>query len=178
MYGTSVHWQDRTGRHGTDHHWRLFQPAKVDYISEMHTDGFLIDRWARLPANEYLVHFEWVIRTAEQREAKLRRYDEQRPGYGAYFRNLYLPEAQPPGIIDYHPFGCTTFDALAEAYWSVRGAVPRAGGHRSLFRWPRKRLRMTPPQLGGLMERAFLLPRLDREVAAWPDLRDSPAPLD
>lgn len=111
-------------------------------------------------------------------QAKLRRYDEQRPGYGAYFRNLYLPEAQPPGIIDYHPFGCTTFDALAEAYWSVRGAVPRAGGHRSLFRWPRKRLRMTPPQLGGLMERAFLLPRLDREVAAWPDLRDSPAPLD
>lgn len=119
-YGRSQHWADRSGRHGTDHHWRLFRPDRVTYVPTMHSDGFLVDRWARVPPDAYLVHFEWVLRSYKQRVAKLRRYDEHRYGYGRFFHNIYLPEGQPPGVIEYLPFETQAYDALARTYFAAR----------------------------------------------------------
>ena len=120
-YGHSEFWRDRGGVNGADHHWRLFRPRDVTFISLMHSDGFLIDRWSRLPPDCYLVHFEWVIRSRGQRAAKLREYDRYRYGYGRFFANMYLPEDQPPGAIDYIPFETGAFDMLALTYYAARG---------------------------------------------------------
>jgi hypothetical protein len=119
-YGVSDGWADRTGRNGTDYHWRLFRPDRVDYVAVMHSDGFRIDRWSRLEADCYIAHFEWVARTRMQRIEKLRAYDAHRYGYGVLFRSMYVPEDQPPGTIDFRPFETTAFDGLADAYLNAR----------------------------------------------------------
>ncbi len=120
-YGRSEFWRDRCDVNGADHHWRLFRPRDVTFVSQMHTDGFLIDKWLRMPIDAYLVHFEWVIRGRGQRLAKLRRYDRARYGYGRFFANMYLPEDQPPGAIDMVPFETHSFDVLAKTYYAMRG---------------------------------------------------------
>lgn len=124
-YGRSDHWKDRAGTTGADHHWRLFRPDRVEFVAQMHSDGFLIDRWSRVPPSAYIVHFEWVIRGAGQRAAKLRRYDRHRYGFGSFFANMYLPESQPPGVIEYLPFETDAFDGLARVYHAARGPDPK-----------------------------------------------------
>lgn len=133
QYGRSAQWQDRTGQHGNDHHWRMFRPERVIYTPTMHWDGYFIDRWSRVPLDHYIIHFEWVLRSHMQRMAKIRRYDEHRWGYGKFFEKLYLPESQAPGVIEYLPFETDAYDRLAETYFAARAAgavLPR----RSL-RW-------------------------------------------
>lgn len=119
-YGSSSQWHDRTGRNGADHAWRLFRPDRVTYTATMHSEGFYIKSWHRFPLDAYFIHFEWVLRTAAQRQAKLRRYDEHRYGYGAFFQKIYVPESQPPGVIEFFPFETTAYDALAGAYYAAR----------------------------------------------------------
>ncbi len=121
QFARSDHWADRTGRPGTDHGWRLFRPDQVRFIAMMHTDGFVIDRWARMPPDAYYLHFEWVIRSYAQRLAKVRRYDQHHMGYGKFFENIYLPEAQPPGVVEYRDADTHAFDRLAEVYYACRG---------------------------------------------------------
>jgi hypothetical protein len=101
-YGHSTQWHDRTGQPGTDHSWRLFRPRDVTYTATMHSEGFYIKNWSRFSLDEYFVHFEWILRSRAQREAKLRRYDEHRYGYGAFFRkpsrrvSLNTRRSRPP----------------------------------------------------------------------------------
>ena len=123
-YARTDIWQDRAGCNGADHHWRLFRPYEVTFISQMHSDGFLIDRWSRMPLDAYIVHFEWVLRTKAQRAAKIRRYDRHRHGYGSFFANMYLPEDQPPGAIDFVPFETDAYDLLARTYYESRAQDP------------------------------------------------------
>ncbi len=124
LYGRSAHWPDRAADAGADHHWSLFRPRDVNFISAMHTDGFLIDTWCRLSPEEYVIHFEWVLRTRAQRAAKIARYDRYRHGYGSFFANMYLPEDQAPGFIDYRPFSTNAYDRLAQAYFAARTSGP------------------------------------------------------
>lgn len=119
-YGVTDHWSDRTGQSGMDYTWRLFRPDQVRFIDTVHTEGFLIDRWARFPPELYFVHFEWVLRTYAQRVMKLRGYDRYRYGYGRFFERYYLPERFDPGEISYPDFETTDFDALAAAYYRSR----------------------------------------------------------
>ena len=169
-YGRSDHWQDRTGQNGADHMWRLFRPDRVTFIAQMHTDGFLIDRWSRLPPDTYFVHFEWVIRSHAQRAAKLRAYDRHRDGYGRFFKKIYLPESQEAGVIEYLPFDTDAYDQLAAAYYAARKPAPalRGRGLRDYAAqatgWLRERVRPTDFSREAA-DRVGLTPRLDREVA-------------
>lgn len=124
QYGRSTRWQDRTGQHGNDHHWRLFRPDQVVYTPTMHWDGYYIDRWSRVPLDTYIIHFEWVLRSHAQRMGKIIRYDEHRWGYGRFFEKFYLPESQPPGVIEYLPFETHAYDKLAEVYFAARKPAP------------------------------------------------------
>lgn len=164
-YGSSRFWQDRTHRPGSDHHWRLFRPDRVTYVAAMHSEGYLIDTWCRLPPECYIVHFEWVVRTRNERVAKLRRYDAARDGYGRFFENLYLPEDQAPGVIEYAPFETDAFDGLARAYWAARR--PDAGlpppSLRERIMWLRSRLRIDDFTRAPA-DRAGLTPRVECEV--------------
>jgi hypothetical protein len=125
QYGRSELWQDRIDQPGTDHGWRLFRPDQVVYTPTMHSEGYYIDRWSRVPLDTYYIHFEWVLRSHTQRALKLRRYDEYRWGYGKFFEQMYLPESQPPGRIEYLPFETHAYDKLAQVYFAARGPEPR-----------------------------------------------------
>ncbi len=169
MYGRSDHWHDRTQQPGNDHSWRLFRPDQVTYVSAMHTEGFYLDRWSRFPLEACNIHFEWVLRTRLQREAKLRRYDEHRWGFGRFFNNVYLPEDQPPGIIEYLPFGTDAYDRLAATYYAARAPeqkLPRRS-LRTQFIRAKKYLtdKIIPPDLNReTPDRKGLKPKPEREV--------------
>jgi hypothetical protein len=170
MYGRSSHWHDRTDQPGTDHAWRLFRPDQVTYTSIMHTEGIRIDRWSRVPLEAYFVHFEWVLRSRAQRAWKLWKYDEYRWGYGKFFEKVYVPESQPPGVIEYLPFGTTAYDELAAAYYAARGPDPRIP--RRSLRTQIRRLKhyiadkiRTPNFSDEASDRKGLNVKLDREVA-------------
>lgn len=132
MYGYSDQWQDRTHQPGKDHAWRLFRPDQVVYTSIMHSEGYFIDRWSRMPLDAYFVHFEWVLRNHAQRAVKLRRYDEHRWGYGKFFEKVYLPESQEPGVIQYEPFETNAYDELARTYYAARAKTDPPSPRRSL----------------------------------------------
>ena len=177
-YGRSDHWQDRTGQPGTDHAWRLFRPDRVTFVPAMHTEGFLIDRWSRLPLDTYFVHFEWVIRTHAQRAAKLRGYDRHRDGYGRFFENMYLPESQPDGLVEYLDFGTDEFDLLAAIYHRAR--KPASDIPRRTLREQLSRARSRIAAGLGLVDlsaepgdRAGLTPRLDLELPDTAPIRVS-----
>ncbi len=166
-YGRSQHWPDRTGRPGTDHAWRLFRPDRVRFIPVMHTDGFLVGAWSRMPADAYFVHFEWVIRSHAQRREKLRGYDRVRYGYGRFFERMYLPESQPDGVIEYLPFDTDRYDALARSYYAARAVSPRLARTGWLDHLARARHRITgylPGRAGEPADRAGLAPRPDQEI--------------
>jgi hypothetical protein len=142
-YGSSPQWQDRTGHNGKDHAWRLFRPDQVIYTPAMHSEGFYIDRWSRFPLDTYFVHFEWVLRSHAQRALKLWRYDEYRWGYGAFFEKVYLPETQPPGLIQYTEFETNTYDELARVYFAARGPDPLLPPHTLRAQLARLKLYLT-----------------------------------
>jgi glycosyltransferase involved in cell wall biosynthesis len=162
QYGFSKSWADRAGWPGLDHHWRLFQPRRVQFVAQMHSDGFLIDTWSRLPAEEFIIHFEWVLRTRRQRAAKIARYDAIRPGYGSFFANMYLPEDQPPGVIAYQAFPAGAYDHLAQACFKARPS--------RLAEWwaglRDARAAAPPPRAEpvDVMDRSRLQPRPEREI--------------
>jgi hypothetical protein len=171
-YGVTTHWLDRAGQNGADHHWRLFRPNAVTYISAMHTEGFLLNRWARVERHEYMVHFEWALRTRNQREAKLLRYDKARFGFGSFFKNQYLPEDQPPEVMQYAPFETNTYTPLAQAYYNARKpdiAPPRPDFfHRLRDTWHRAKDRLLPPDLNAVpKDRVGLKPLAAHEVSYW-----------
>ncbi|RFB78323.1 hypothetical protein [Methylovirgula sp. 4M-Z18] len=168
-YARTSIWLDRAGRNGADHHWRLFRPNEVTFVAKMHSDGFLIDRWSRMRPEAYIAHFEWVLRTRAQRAAKLRRYDRYRHGYGSFFANMYLPEDQPPGAIDFTPFETDAYDLLARTYYTCRGAAP--ADESKTLRERIEPIRRAAEQMLGLVDlrrepkdRAGLTPRLDAEI--------------
>ena len=135
----------------------------------MHTDGYVVEDWARLPREEYLLHFEWVVRSHAQRQAKLKRYDRVRYGFGKFFESYYLPEDQPSGMIEYRPLG-PAYDALADAYHASRldGVSPERDNVGDVCRAILRRfgigigtnsLKVVPADRQGVR------PQLDREVA-------------
>ncbi len=145
----------------------------------MHTEGFRIGIWSRFPADCYIAHFEWVVRTRAQRAAKLRRYDAHRFGYGKFFSRHYLPEDQDQGIIDYEPVGTNEYDALVQAYCAARGPDPRDPPLTPRERWQHLRARIAglrgPRALGREPnDRIGLTPHLANEI---PDTDPRPGRL-
>lgn len=92
---------DSTGG-GTVPDWqfRLFRPAAVRLISDIHTPGFVLDRYALAPDDALLFHLNWIVRTHAERLEKVAGYDGQSPGAGRNFVHFYLPEDHDPA--SYH----------------------------------------------------------------------------
>jgi hypothetical protein len=103
-----------------DIQWRLFKPAQVQYTSEIHTAGFLISDSAVLPDEAYLVHFDWILRTASERAAKVAHYDQQQPNAGSKFRALYVWETSATSEHAFVPMETAEFDRLAQELASIR----------------------------------------------------------
>ncbi len=171
LYGLSEQWQDRTDQPGKDHAWRLFRPDQVVYTSIMHCEGYFIDSWSRVPLDNYFVHFEWVLRSRAQRQHKLWRYDEHRWGYGRFFQKIYVPESQPPGVIEYLPFETNAYDELVRVYYAARAkqdpAIPRRSLRTQMNRLKANiRAKITPPDFQAeAADRKGLNVKREKEVA-------------
>lgn len=96
-----------------DIQWRLFRPDQVEYTTDIHSAGFLVPRGELLPESAYLVHFDWILRSMEQRAKKLDGYDRQKPGAGSSFRDLYLWETADSAVHGFKRMETTEFDRLA-----------------------------------------------------------------
>ena len=75
-----------------DPQWRGFVPARVRFTDALHTPGFEIASYAVIPEAAHFVHFDWILRSREERMAKIRRYEQQSSGSGWSFAQFYLPE--------------------------------------------------------------------------------------
>lgn len=96
-----------------DPQWRAFRPRDVEFIDAIHTPGFNVGTSHTAPASAFFVHFDWILRSFEQRRAKLRRYERQSPGAGWGYAHFYLPELHSPGDLRWTPIETIEFDRLA-----------------------------------------------------------------
>jgi len=103
-----------------DAQWRLFQPRKVTYTTDIHTPGFIVPDAPVAPNEAYLAHFDWIIRSRDSRLSKIMNYDLQTEGAGSFFRDLYVWEDSD---IDSHGFKrleTREFDRLGKRLRLVR----------------------------------------------------------
>jgi hypothetical protein len=98
-----------------DPQWRGFRPAHVRFSNTLHTPGFAVETFHTAPQSAYFVHFDWMLRTYEQRIAKLRRYESQSVGGGWGLAQYYLPELHHPESVRWTPMDTQEFDPLLSA---------------------------------------------------------------
>jgi hypothetical protein len=94
---------------------RLFRPALVEWTSNIHSPGFVAKNISFADPGAYFCHFDWIIRTREERKAKMKRYDVQQSGAGSGAARFYLPEDRAVDDLQLHPFETREFNKLASA---------------------------------------------------------------
>ena len=104
-----------------DAQWRLFQPRKVNYTTEIHTPGFVVGDAPVAPNTAYLAHFDWIIRSKQSRLSKIARYDLQTEGAGSFFRDLYVWEDADIAVHRFERLETREFDRLGKRLQRVRG---------------------------------------------------------
>ena len=92
---------------------RLYRHRKVEYSSAIHTPGIVAQRTGFVPQEAYAVHFDWLVRTFEERKEKLRRYEIQQPGAGWGFASFYFPELHRASDSRWTPFNLEEFEEFA-----------------------------------------------------------------
>jgi glycosyltransferase involved in cell wall biosynthesis len=78
--------------------WRLYQPAKMNYVLRLHTAGFEVDgsrMESQVPSEASMIHLDWAVHTYEFRKRKVERYDAHTANEGTKWRAYYLYEEQP-----------------------------------------------------------------------------------
>ncbi len=74
--------------------WRLFQPRRVEYVQTAHTPGYAtpLERRMEAPDSADMVHLDWIVKTPEERNSKIIRYDDHTKNSGSEWRNFYLAD--------------------------------------------------------------------------------------
>jgi hypothetical protein len=106
-----------------DPQWRAFRPQNVKFTEAIHTPGFQIAQFATAPSQAFFVHFDWLLRSFEQRWAKLKRYERQSPGAGWKFAGFYLPELHAPEDLRWTPLETDEFDCLSRRLAQISAAT-------------------------------------------------------
>jgi hypothetical protein len=101
------------GRTQPDWQFRLFRPAAVRLIQDIHTPGFAVERYALAPEEACVHHFSWIVRSRDERRARIEDYERQSPGAGANFTEFYLPEERDPSFYNFTPVSDFRVEALA-----------------------------------------------------------------
>jgi hypothetical protein len=88
-----------------DYQYRCFLREGVVFEPTLHTAGikFALTDIAYAPPECCLYHFDWIVRTRAEREAKLSRYERLAPGSWKTFVSQYLPEHFCRSEYDYAP---------------------------------------------------------------------------
>lgn len=99
-----------------DPQWRAFKHREVIYNDTIHTAGFQLDEDHQLaPQEAYFIHLDWILRTYEERIAKLEDYEKQTKGAGRKFAHFYLPELHRPQDLRLAALETDEFDLLAQS---------------------------------------------------------------
>jgi hypothetical protein len=95
---------------------RGFLRAGVSFRPDVHTPGFEVALSDVLHAPEdcCIYHFDWIVRSRSEREAKLRNYERLRSGAWDFFKPQYLPEDLDPDDYDYMPVADPSIVRLAK----------------------------------------------------------------
>lgn len=97
---------------------RLYRHRDVDYCNEIHTPGFRLpqENTGYAPQDLYFIHCDVLLRSAEERLEKLRRYERLRPGSSWKFGYNYLPELLADDEHPAAPIGTGEFDSLLASF--------------------------------------------------------------
>ena len=99
-----------------DAQWRAFRPDVVQYRSDIHTPGFDVPAGCPIaPASAYIAHFNWLVRSADERRLQVANYDGQLPGAGSRFRDIYAWEDGDTAAHCFRPMEGGEFDVIAAA---------------------------------------------------------------
>ena len=94
--------------------YRAYRPDAVRFDNTIHSHGFVLDQYEMAPAGLYFVHFDWLMRSFEQRREKLRRYEAQQCGAGWANGQFYLPELHHAETCRWTPIETEEFQQLAD----------------------------------------------------------------
>jgi hypothetical protein len=75
-----------------DFQYRLFQPKKIRPVTYLHSPGFELTGFATAPPEAVIYHLDWIVRSYQQRKAKVAVYDSIKPGLGQKTAKMSLPE--------------------------------------------------------------------------------------
>jgi glycosyltransferase involved in cell wall biosynthesis len=83
-------------RRARDRQFRLYRVNDVQYITAIHTPGFIVQRSLQLAHPHFLLHFDWAVRNYEERKAKVDRYNRVGgSAAGDRYRTAILFEENP-----------------------------------------------------------------------------------
>lgn len=91
-YAGSTRWDWARSQNGEDRQFRLYRKNAVRYVSDIHTPGFRVRCARQAPVEAVLYHFDWILRSREERMAKMARYESQQAKAGESKAGYYLPE--------------------------------------------------------------------------------------
>ncbi|MEA2758463.1 MAG: hypothetical protein QOH65_1076 [Methylobacteriaceae bacterium] len=86
-----------------DYQYRCFDPSRVELDTRVHTPGirFPESEVVHAPHDCCIYHFDWIIRSSEERKAKLARYESLQSGAGEIFKYQYAPEDSDAELYDF-----------------------------------------------------------------------------
>lgn len=91
-------------RRARDRQFRLYRVNDVQYVTAIHTPGFIVRRSLQLAHPHFLLHFDWAVRNYEERRAKVDQYNRiGGTAAGDYYRTAILFEENSkfcPGLLD------------------------------------------------------------------------------
>lgn len=106
-----------------DTQFRLFRPTQVQYRDDIHTPGFHVPPGSPVaPLRAHIAHFDWLVRTENERRASILAYDRQAPGAGEFVRPFKHWEAGPIADHAFQPLPTGEFDRIAR---DLAGTAPR-----------------------------------------------------
>jgi glycosyltransferase involved in cell wall biosynthesis len=91
---------------------RLYRHDLMEFTEDLHTPGFTLNALDYAPQEAYFVHFDVIVRSIEDRIAKIRKYEKIKPGFGWKFGNQYLPELVPEDELDLADIGTAQFNNI------------------------------------------------------------------
>jgi glycosyltransferase involved in cell wall biosynthesis len=72
--------------------WRLYNRRHVSFTTDIHSPGIVVREGTVGPADAYFLHLQWIVKSFEERQAKIADYDRQVPNAGSSWRPYYLVE--------------------------------------------------------------------------------------
>lgn len=78
------------------HDWqvRLYRVDQVSYTPGLHTSGILYNSLEYVTQNAFVVHLDWILKSYDQRLAKVEKYEKIDKGFRDYYLYEELPNAE------------------------------------------------------------------------------------